>query len=607
MRQVVEEIYEIASSIIENATRLIAEDNENSTTLSADDEIDVTFTTHNNGTIQIDFYGRYWTRVSNFEKFTFDPSDSCRYAYEGFIAKLKPFYSAAESNGYQILLSDPKEFDDKKTFKITVYLKIIDGQGNTSDTIARNGFEYCATVVPVESKDGSIPALVTVAPKYRNSNIGEMLRRTSMSERCDGCGRKIARSQYIIYYNPTTGEIAKLGTNCAVNKFGYSLKGGKFLERLFMMFSHCSYHDLVAHDPDGFAIPPSMSLKTISNKTFLDCYIISIMYHLAQNSRFDIKNSFINFAEEGQIMKSCWKYIDDNGEPNYDEISQISDFKNRGRITHNVERHKPQLVWYRQNKDNIPTIKEYADWWKEFNPVSDWDSVCKTVALCFIDEVRIPSKNAGKFQNILPYTVKTFILQKDVKQQDIKYQPGDEVRDVKCRLASTRYFDQYNSYLIKLTADDGTLFSYWSRYNTAGHGDENFIIKSGVVKGLRDGEVQLSNCHIITVSRDTEIKQREQEIQSKPYPEDGVRLRNVNFKVTQIKKDMEGRKESAIVTDENGCWYYIFLATTDYYGGRTYKNFPYEEGDTVNLTGTVARKEGRKGVYYRLMRVKFNN
>lgn len=606
MRRVIEEIYEIADSIIESATRLIVEDNE-TMTLRADYHTEVKFTTHDNGTIQIDFYGRYSHRIKDGREIVFDPTWECKYAYEGFIAKLKPFYSAAEANGYKILLSDPKEFDDKAMFKITVYLKIIDEQGNTSNTIARNGFEYCATVVPVVSEGGGIPALVTMAPKYRNSNIGEMLRSTAMVERCDGCGKKIPRTQYIIYYNPTTGEIAKLGTNCAVKRYGYSLKGGKFLERLFMMFSHCSYDDLVAHDPDGFPLPPHMSLKTVSNKYFLDSYIVSIMYHVTQNPRFNIKESFIDFAEEGNIMKGYHKYVKDDGEPDYSEIYKTFDTKTINIIQHNVEHYGPQLVWYKLNKDNVPSVQEYADWWKGFNPVSDWDNVCKTVALTFTEEVKIPSRNAEKFKNILPYTIKTFILQKNVKPQDIKYQPGDEVRDVKCRLASTRYFDQYNSYLIKLTADDGTLFSYWGRYNTAGHGDENFIIKSGVVKGLRDGEVQLSNCHIITVTRDEEIKQREQDVQSRPYPEDKTRLRNVDFKVTQIKKDMEGRKESAIVTDENGCWYYIFLASNDYYGPRIYKPFPYEEGDTVNLTGTVARKEGRKGVYYRLMRVVFNN
>lgn len=585
---------------------------------------DVEIVTRENGTIEMTFTSRdYESNVNEengerlrmrkppmndneLEQYAEYARQDARTAYEQFICKLKPFMNTAKKNNCEILVSEPKDIQVSRfRCSLKVYIKIIDSQGNASSSIAKNGYEYCATVVPIELEPKSgetavaIPSLVTMAPKYRNSNLSQILRSVGMSEKCAGCGRTIPRGKYIVYINTQTGELAKLGVNCAVNKFGYSLNNN-FVNRIAMMFSTASYHDLVAHDPDGFPIQPQLSIGKISNRTYSQEIMRVITYHVMTEPSFNIKNyGYENINYEAQMLTTPSTSEDIN-----DDTYRSKDKYGRPTLEYFSPKNMQIRLWDYNNADKVPTYDEYAEWWEKMEPIGDWETTCKTVAMAMTHEAFIPKKNVGKFEKIVPYTIAMFLKKKDQPSvESLGVKPGDEIRDVRCRVVETRYFESYNSYLVRLMDNEGHTFKYWSKWDTAGQGDKTFIIKSAYVKEIKDGDICLNYVNITTEDREEEIARRNQEVSSLNYPPDKTRLRNVPMTVKEIKRNGENVPSKAIVVDQNGCWYYIFLVKS--YQGFVSRviPFPYNEGDVVNVTGTVERKEGRNGVYYSLSRV----
>lgn len=338
-----------------------------------DDRGSVQFITRNNGTIQVIF-------TSNCN----NKNEAVQIAYESFIVKLKPFINTANKNGFNIMLSAPKVNDGE----LILYMKIIDGEGNIKSSIAKEGWEYCATVIPIQGMEEN--ALVTMAPKYQNTNIGNIIKNTGVAEKCVGCGRTIKRSQYVIYINTTNGEIVKLGTNCAVNKFGYCLNN-KFINRLAMMFNTCDYHDLVAHDPDGDAIQPQLSLTSVSNRTYVDAVMKSVYYHGMMNPYFNIKEyGYEKIQKDANIMtkiacdkEGLYYYTYYHGKRYENKFTPIE-----------LDMRK----WYENNAQNVPTFEEYKEFWDNKQPVSDWEKMCYTVAHAMMGEGKIPSKFVEKFE-----------------------------------------------------------------------------------------------------------------------------------------------------------------------------------------------------------------
>lgn len=523
--------------------------------------------------------------------------------YETLITKLRPFQNIAAKNGFDMHVSDPKTENDNRYCRLIVDIRIIDSNGNATQSIAKTGYEYCATVIPMEQtvkkEDGSyggmntIPALVLMAPKFANSDIGPVLRSTSTTEKCAACGRSVGRSQYIIYYNKETNDVIKLGTNCAVNQFGYSPAGANFMKRIQLMFSTIGYHDLVAHDPDGFPIEPHLSLRDMSRHSYFEKIAVPLTYHYLNEPSFNVKAyGYDVLAQEAENMFKK----DRNG-----EIGKIG-------------------KWYMEHGDDVPTFEDYKTYWGEKNPVGDWDTACKTVAMAIASEgVRIPAAQVGRFQKILPYTIIELIKKQRQAQAEPglegggavkkEYAQGDAIKeDVHCKYVGSTYFQKWNSYLVKLQGFDGNTFSYWANREPAFEVGTEVVIKSAIVKKIFNGDIQLTNQQVISVDRQAEIQKRNDEAAALPYPEDGTRLRNEQFKV--VKTEMgdgyyTNQVKRATVEDKNGCKYYLFLIT-DFEGRVSVKPFPYKEGDVITLTGTVEKKNGRNGVYYKLSRVIFD-
>lgn len=200
-----------------------------------------------------------------------------------------------------------------------------------------------------------------------------------------------------------------------------------------------------------------------------------------------------------------------------------------------------------------------------------------------------------------------FIKEKNGKDNSsVSYKPGDVIENLRCRLAETTYSNRYEAYFVKVKDNEDNLFGYWSKRDTTGLGSQELIIKTAIVNKIMDGGViGLSKVDIITVDKDEKIRQRNEELNSLQYPPDKTRLKNVPMKVLEFKLTQDGQKSSVILEDiRNGCKYYIFLIKTYNHFAPRVMDFPYEVNDTVNITGTVERKEGRNGIYYALSRVK---
>ena len=594
---------------VKSATKLVLEQSE---TLSSAFRTNgengwVGVSTLNDGSIQVEIIGKTFILCptgpyGEQEKHKVGDA-TVQTGYETLITKLRPFQNMAVKNGFTMTVSEPETEETEGGYtKLKVVVKITDENGNITQSIAKEGYEYCATVVPMEIENKghaggqNIPALVSVAPKFRNTDIGPALQSTVFAEKCAGCGRTVGRSQYVIYYNKNTNKIIKLGTNCAVNKFGYSPAGANFLKRIQLMFSTVSYHDLVAHDPDGFPIEPHLSLDTMSRRSYFDKIIVPLTYHYFNNPSFRIKEyGYDTLKEEAKAFAESWKV-------NPSEI--------RDRNLRNMRE------WYDEHSGEIPDFEDYKLYWNEKTPVGDWETMCKTVAMAISNEgVRIPASQTGKFTKILPYTIIDFIKgSKKAKEGEIQdsqkrqFNVNDEINeDIPCKYVGSTYFQAYNKYLVKLQGQDGNTFSYWGYREPSFKEGDDVIIKSGTVKKIYNGDVQLNNPRVISVDKQTEIQKRTEEAESLPYPEEGTRVRNETF--TVVKTEMgtgpyySDKVKRALIEDKNGCKYYLFLIK-DFEGRVSVTPFPYKEGDTVTLTGTVEKRNGKNGTYYFLSRIK---
>ena len=588
--------------MVKKTTALVLKESDvlNSAFNSGGNRGDVKVSTLNDGTIQVEIIADTYTFVTEWtgKRQAYKVGDkTVQTGYETLITKLRPFQNIAAKNGFTMEVSQPETNEDDRTTSLRVLVRITDENGNITQSIAKEGYEYCATVVPIgfEPSDGgasqNIPALVSIAPKFKNTDIGPALQSTVFKEKCAGCGRSVGRSQYVIYYNKNTNDIIKLGTNCAVNKFGYSPVGINFMKRIQLMFSTISYDDLVAHDPDGFPIQPSLSLSDMSRHSYFNEIVIPLMYHYLNEPNFRIKEyGYDMLADEAEALAKSW---------------------NSKNVTGEVSRMKE---WYVEHSNDIPEFDDYKAYWAEKNPVGDWEATCKTVAMAISNEsVRIPRAQVGKFTKILPYTIIDFVKNTKkpeeggaVENQKREFAIGESVSDIPCKFVGSTFFQKFNSYLIKLQGQDGNTFSYWSYKEPPFAEGTDVVVRSAIVKKLFNGDVQLSNANVISIDRQSEIQKRTEEAEALPYPEDGTRIRNEEFKV--VKTEMgtgyySDKVKRAVIEDKNGCKYYLFLIS-DFEGRVHVTPFPYKEGDTLTLTGTVQKRNGKNGLYYFLNRIK---
>lgn len=539
------------------------------------------FKTLDDGSIQVVITCARFEKEPNFGQ----EEDLCRWAYEGFLQQMGPYMKIADKNGYTITFTNPTITCKKRSdgtlrqSTLTASFKIVDQNGNVSNTIAKQGWEYCATVVPVQvhrGNDGDIgvSALVTMAPKFENSSWANILKTTVAHEKCDGCGRTVGRGTYIIYYNEETNKIVKLGLNCARNKYGYNLKDG-FITRLGQMLRSCSYDDLVAHDPDGFAIPPHLNYSSFTTGLLL--------YDMLRVVQFLI-NTY-----PGRRMK--------------DMVDIMWQILNRKYYSNDTEKLGTEYYeWIKREPIPQDIVDQYKEYWENTTPQSDWSTLCKDVALVITNNVITLSKNKERFTKVMPYTVFDFLIKKDKEKVSITLKPGDAVSDVKCKLIGTQYFSQYDAYLVKLADNKGIVYCYWSRRDTTGMAQQELIIKHAIVKKIYDDEVQLqSGAEIITMDKQDAINQRNAIAAALNYPEEGTRLKNVQMTVEDIQTINNDIPARAIIKDKEGRSYFLFLYS-DYMGRITQKPFPYKIGDTITVTGTVQKKDGRNGVYYYLSR-----
>lgn len=482
------------------------------------------------------------------------------------------------------------------------------------------GYKFVGTITPMQvivpNDEGTgiethETMLTSLSNEFEgNDELNDILKQSSARMVCDGCHRETTRGVYYCFMEERTGNIKKLGGQCAAKYFGIELSNK--IRLLFDALKHLGEEPYVMYDPDGFPmdkiVEPRLgslynSLSDKDAKDFDDKVIEASMAIAQYGASCNMKSSLGLGQQYVSVLDKCRVMaLNPNGQ------------LNREIYRRNVERAKeehPELFALREKSYEIQNeFQRYGSkFFLNFEPKTEFEEKLKNIGLLICGGL-IQKKQIGKFSylNFIPYCVQLYFKDKEAKDpnniqnQVAPIQPFSGTKQFTVTIDTVDKKQTRNGgiyYTVLAVTKDNELVKWFVFNNDTPEYQRGSTININAIYNNKFNT--LDNVQLIGGNNSQTGGVQEKAV---TYPEDGYRYSNAPFEIVKLNNDYFVVKNK----NDNAEYYISNISSGFGYYDTTHMKFDVSglsEGQVVTLTGTVGSYQSKSGkVGHKLLRVK---